>query len=95
MADEEKFLCQVCGQNKKRSEVEPAELIPESIADVIRKEHPVWSRQGYICSADLNHFRTQFIREILEKEREELSALEENITRSMKDHEVSSLYGSR
>jgi uncharacterized membrane protein len=88
MADEETFHCQICGENKKRSEVEPAGLIPESIADVIRKEHPVWSRQGYICSVDLNHFRTQYIGQIMEKEREELSSLEENITRSMKDHEV-------
>jgi len=88
MADEETFHCQVCGENKKRSEVEPAGLIPESIADIIRKEHPGWSRQGYICSIDLNHFRTQYIREILKKEREELSSLEENITQSMKEHEV-------
>ena len=88
MADEETFHCQICGENKKRSEVKPAGLIPESIADVIRKEHPVWSRQGYICSVDLNHFRTQYIGQIMEKEREELSSLEENITRSMKDHEV-------
>jgi uncharacterized membrane protein len=88
MADEETFHCQICGENKKRSEVEPAGLIPGSIADIIQKEHPVWSQQGYICSIDLNHFRTQYIREILKKEREELSSLEENITQSMKEHEV-------
>ena len=88
MADGETFQCQVCGEHKKRNEVEPAGLIPESIADVIRKEYPGWSRQGYICRSDLNHFKVQYIREILESEREELSSLEENIDRSMKDHEL-------
>ena len=88
MADGETFLCQVCGEHKKRSEVEPTGLISESITDVIRKEYPGWSRQGYICRSDLNHFKVQYIREILESEREELSSLEENIDRSMKDHEL-------
>jgi len=88
MADGETFLCQVCGEHKKRSEVEPTGLIPESIADVIRKKYPGWSRQGYICRSDLNHFKVQYIREILESEREELSSLEENIDRSLKDHEL-------
>jgi len=88
MADQETFPCQICGEHKKRNEVVPAGLIPESIAVVIRKEYPGWSRQGHICSVDLNRFRIQYIREILENERNELSSLEENITRSMKDHEL-------
>jgi uncharacterized membrane protein len=88
MVDQETFPCQVCGEHKKRNEVVPAGLIPEQIAGVIRKEYPGWSRQGYICSVDLNHFRTQYIMEILDNERDELSSLEENISRSMKDHEL-------
>ena len=88
MVDQETFYCQVCGKKKIRDEVEPAGSIPESMSGVIRKAYPEWSQQGYICSTDLNHFRTQYIREILEEERSELSSLEENITRSMKDHEL-------
>jgi|GEM_PF-164141 len=88
MVDQETFYCQVCGKKKIRDEVEPAGSIPASITGVIRKAYPEWSQQGYICSTDLNHFRTQYIREILEEERSELSFLEENITRSMKDHEL-------
>ena len=88
MADQELFLCQVCGENKNQNEVVPAASIPESIAGIIRKEYPGLSPQGYICNRDLNHFRTQYIREILEKERDELSSLEENITQSMKDHDL-------
>jgi uncharacterized membrane protein len=88
MVDQVTFPCQVCGEHKKRNEIIPAGLIPDPIAAVIQKEYPAWSRQGYICSVDLNHFRTKYIMEILDKERDELSSLEENITQSIKDHEL-------
>jgi uncharacterized membrane protein len=88
MADLETFSCRVCGEQKKKSELVPAGSIPESIAEVIRKEYPAWSGEGYICSADLNRFRAHYVREILEREKDELSSLEENIAQSMKDHEL-------
>ncbi len=88
MADQETVPCQVCGKQKKQNEVVAAGSIPESIAEVIRKEYPAWSREGCICSADLNRFRAQYIREILEREKDELSSLEETIAESMKNHEL-------
>ena len=88
MADQETFPCRVCGEQKKKGELVPAGSIPESIAEVIRKEYPAWSGEGYLCSADLNRFRAHYVREILEREKDELSSLEENIAQSMKDHEL-------
>ena len=43
MADQETFPCRICGEQKKKSELVPAGSIPESIAEVIRKEYPAWS----------------------------------------------------
>jgi uncharacterized membrane protein len=54
----------------------PAALIRSSIVDVIVKEHPTWSAGGYICHADLNRFRTAYVREVLEKEKDEYASLE-------------------
>jgi uncharacterized membrane protein len=88
MTDQEPVTCQICGNHRTQNNVVPAGSIPESITDVIRKAYPAWSPEGSICTADLNRFRAQYIREILTKEREELSMLEENIERSMKDHEL-------
>ena len=88
MVDQETFPCRVCGEQKKKSELVPAGSIPVSIAEVIRKEYPAWSGEGYLCSADLNRFRAHYVREILEREKDELSSLEENIAQSMKDHEL-------
>ena len=36
--------------------------------------------EGYLCSGDLNRFRAHDVREILEREKDELSSLEENIS---------------
>jgi uncharacterized membrane protein len=85
MADQETFPCQICGKYKKQNEVVPAESIRESIADVIRKEYPSWSREGYICSADLNRFRAQYVREILRREKDECASLEETLKHGMKE----------
>ncbi|HXX56046.1 MAG TPA: DUF1003 domain-containing protein, partial [Methanoregula sp.] len=88
MADREPSPCQVCGEVKSRDELVAAGGIPEPIVEIIRRERPQFSRDGYICSTDLNHYRTEYIREILERERGELSVLEETIRESMKNHEL-------
>jgi hypothetical protein len=71
MADEETFPCRICGEHKRKNDLVPAELIRASIVVVITKEHPAWSPEGYICHADLNRFRTEYVRNVLEKEKNE------------------------
>lgn len=88
MADQETFPCRICGEQKKQDELVPADSIRESIAGLIRKECPAFSSGSHICTADLNRFRGQYVRQILEKERAELAMLEENISRSITDHKL-------
>lgn len=88
MTEKEMVTCQVCGRLWKRSEIESAELISEPVAEIIRKEYPGWSKEGYICSADLNRFKARYVSTILQKERAELVSLEENIAQSVKDHKL-------
>ena len=80
--------CQICKQLKRANDVLPAELVRSSIVETIRKTHPEWSSQGFICLADLNHFRTEHVQDVLETEKGELSALEEEVVRSLKEHET-------
>ncbi|UCG15024.1 MAG: DUF1003 domain-containing protein [Deltaproteobacteria bacterium] len=85
---EQTVICQVCKQPKPLSEVLPAELVRDSVEETIRKEHPDWSTSGYICLADLNHYRTEHVEDVLETEVGELSSLEAEIVKSMKEHEL-------
>lgn len=50
-------VCQICKQEKRLSEVIPAELVREPVAGTIRQTHPDWSSRGFICLSDLNGFR--------------------------------------
>lgn len=84
---EKKFLCQICKEKKKLSEVVPAQLVRKPIVDIIRKTHPDWSSEGYICNTDLNTFREEYIKNILETEKGELSILEKEVMKSLKEHE--------
>ena len=80
--------CQICNEQKELSEVRPAELVRQPIVDIIRKTRPDWSTSGFICNSDLNHFRTEYVRNVLEIEKGELSLLEEQVVKSLKEQEL-------
>ncbi len=88
MENKETIRCQICGQQKKPGEIVPSELIRESIVHLIRKEYPSWSPGMPICTSDLNHFRARYVEELLEKERGEVSSLEEKVITSMRTQEL-------
>jgi uncharacterized membrane protein len=81
-------LCQICKEQKKRSETIPAELIREPIVETIRKTYPDWSSSGFICISDLNQFRANYVKNVLEKEKGEISTIEEQVIRSVKENEL-------
>jgi uncharacterized membrane protein len=87
--DTEKTVnCQVCKQAKTMDEVLYAELIRPSVVETIRKKIPDWSDSGYICLNDLNHFRAQYVEDVLEEDKGELSLLESEVVRSMTEHDL-------
>jgi uncharacterized membrane protein len=87
MADQETIPCQICGEQKRKNDLVPAALIRASIVDVIVKEHPAWSPEGYICHADLNRFRIDYVRDVLKKEKDEYTSLEETVKHDVKEED--------
>ena len=83
-----RFTCQICKKELKPGEVMPGELVREPIAEMIRRSHPDWSPGGFICIQDLKRFRMDYVQSALEQERGELSALEDEVVRSMREQEV-------
>jgi uncharacterized membrane protein len=77
MVDQKILPCQICGEQIIGKDLVSAKLIRASIVDVIIKEHPGWSPEGYICQTDLNKFRLEYVRDVLEKEKNEYSSLKE------------------
>lgn len=81
-------ICDLCKQPKKKSELFPLEMVHDPVMAIIRKDHPDLSRMGYICSEDLNKYRIEFIKKVLEEEKGELSELEEEVVKSMREQET-------
>jgi len=81
-------ICQICKKEKKQSEVIPAELVDEPIVEIIKKKYPDWSNEGYICISDLSDFRKEFIQNIIETEKGELTALEKDVVKSIREQEL-------
>jgi uncharacterized membrane protein len=85
---QETVVCQICGKPKKLSEVRPAALVREPLAEIIKKTHPDWSPDGFICIPDLNRFREEYVKEVLARGKGEVSTLEEDVMKSLQEHEV-------
>jgi uncharacterized membrane protein len=81
-------VCQICKKQKALSEVLPGTIVRDSVADLIRTKHPDWSSSGFICLDDLNHFRTEYVRSILEADKGELSTLEEQVMKSLREQDI-------
>jgi uncharacterized membrane protein len=85
---EETITCQICQTKKKLSEVRPAAVIREPIVEIIKKTKPDWSSTGFICIPDLNRFREEYVKDVLAKGKGEVSVLEDQVIRSLKEHEL-------
>ena len=84
----ENIMCQICKTEKKASEMIPGGIIRRSITETIKAEYPDWSPNGYICLADLNRFRSEYVEDVIRQDKGELTALEEQVVKSLKEHEL-------
>ena len=66
----------------------PAELVTGAVLELIRKACPTWSSTSFICLPDLNRFRAQYVEDILEVEKGELSALDQDVVESLKQQDL-------
>lgn len=83
-------ICCVCKKEFKLSELFPAEMVRPSITALVHKDQSDWDGKGYICSVDLNKYRVAYITQELDKEKGDLTELEEEVIQSIKDHELMS-----
>jgi len=80
--------CEVCHTEFPTSYLIPSNLVRPQIAELIHKDHSTWNDKSYICSKDLNHYRSNYVQNSLELERGELSDLELQVIESLREHEL-------
>jgi uncharacterized membrane protein len=80
--------CAICGKSFSPRDVVSGEIIRKEIAAEILKSYPEWSSEKFICRADLTELRGQYVHSLLESEKGELSSLEDDVVRSLREHEL-------
>jgi uncharacterized membrane protein len=88
MKETAKLVCQVCKKPKSPHDGMPAELIRPSLLEFIKKRVPGWDGNGFICLDDLGKFRKEYVKDVLEDELGELSALDQEVIESLHQHEI-------
>src|SRR5216110_908730 len=82
------LVCQICKKAKPPNSGMIAELIRPSLLEFIKKKLPDLDSKGFICLDDLGEFRKDYIKEVLEDEIGELSALDQEVIESLQQHEI-------
>ncbi|MCA1581491.1 MAG: DUF1003 domain-containing protein [Acidobacteria bacterium] len=88
MSDSAKFLCGVCGKPRTAGQLTSGELLRPHIYQSVHEENPAFGPNDSICSTDLNRFRAAHMERLLEDEKGELSELEEQVIRSIREEEI-------
>jgi uncharacterized membrane protein len=81
-------VCQICKKTKSPHGGMVAELVRPSLLEFIKKEMPALDSKGFICLDDLGEFRKDYVKEVLEEEIGELSALDKEVIESLHQHEI-------
>jgi uncharacterized membrane protein len=80
--------CQICKQTMSPKDGTIGEVVRPSLSDFIKKKDPQWDGKGFICFDDLGKFRRDYVKEVLEDEIGELSALDQEVVESLQAHEI-------
>jgi uncharacterized membrane protein len=83
-------ICQICKQAKSPADLIPGELVRESIAALIKLKNPKWNSTGFICREDLDRYRSDYIRQVLATELGEITALDEEVVKSLAEQALQS-----
>jgi uncharacterized membrane protein len=88
MDKSETMQCLICGQTIPTRNGTIGEVVRPSLSEFIHKKVPQWDGKGFICLDDLGKFRRDYLKEVLQDEIGELSALDGEVIESLREHEI-------
>jgi uncharacterized membrane protein len=82
------IVCPVCQVPRRRSEIMSGDMVHGPVGELLRRKHPSVGPQDVICLPCLTRFRAEYVQEALEDEKGELSSLDQQVVRSLKEQEL-------
>ncbi len=80
-------VCQICGRDT-RADLRPGVLVRPEVGALIQRKTGSFMEEGWICIEDLEKFRLDYIREMLEEDRGELTEIDDQVARSLHQQEI-------
>lgn len=80
--------CAITGQEMKRADLVDIDTIWPGLAERIRLDHPDLPHDAMIARSEVARYRNLYFRDLLAEERGELSALDQQVARSLATHEA-------
>ncbi len=88
MAENSRPHCQICNQTFSSGAGTFGDFLRPSLLEFIQKRVPALDPRGFICFTDLGYFRRDYVKEVLQDEIGELSALDQEVVDSLQQHEI-------
>jgi uncharacterized membrane protein len=88
MGKAETAQCAICGETKSTRNGTIGEVVRPSLSEFIHQKAPQWDGKSFICFDDLGKFRRDYVKEVLQEEIGELSALDQEVVESLQEHEI-------
>jgi len=82
------FSCPLCGKEKDKNEGRPSEIVSVPVLEMMKNVHADISKHDFVCLSCLSHYRTDYVEQVLEEEKGELSSIEDIVIKSLKDEEL-------
>jgi len=80
--------CSICGGLFDAQDLVPISALRPSLQRFILSHHPSLDADNRICTEEVNKYRDRFVAEILEEEKGDLTGLEEDVLRSLREQEL-------
>ncbi len=82
------LTCQVCGKTMSPGALTPVNHLHGGVLDRLKTQLPGLQDDGFVCLDDVNLARRDYIASALSADNSELSVLEQEVARSVKENEV-------
>jgi uncharacterized membrane protein len=83
-----KPVCQVCKKPTPPNAGTMGDNVRPSLAEFIKSHHTEWDPHEFLCFDDLGRFRKEYVKDVLQDEIGELSALDQEVVESLQQHEL-------
>ncbi|MFA6044872.1 MAG: DUF1003 domain-containing protein [Phycisphaerales bacterium] len=80
--------CVVCGKRFSKRAMLPGGAVRVGLAELIRRDHPAFCDESFVCTSCNSKYRAEFVRSLLQVERGELSTLDEQVVAALRDQET-------